>query len=108
MRCMSEKMGVLGDRDSVLCFKAAGLDVFPVDDAEQAGRTLHKMAREYKVIFVTEPVAERIGEAIDRYKAQPYPAVILIPASRGSTGLAMKNLRKNVEKAIGADILFNE
>ena len=105
---MSEKMGVLGDRDSVLCFKAAGLDVFPVTNAETAGHTLHKMAKTYKVIFVTEPVAAQIGEAISRYKAQPYPAIILIPSAKGSTGLGMKNVRRNVEKAIGADILFND
>jgi V/A-type H+-transporting ATPase subunit F len=105
---MSEKMGVLGDRDSVMAFKAAGLDVFPVDGAEAAGRTLHKMAKAYKVIFVTEQIAAGIPEAIGRYKAQPYPAVILIPSSKGSTGLGMQNVRRNVEKAVGADILFND
>ena len=37
----------------------------------------------------------------------PGTAVIPIPGSRGSNGLGMSRVRANVEKAIGADILFN-
>ena len=43
----------------------------------------------------------------DRYKTMPGTAVIPIPGSRGSNGLGMSRVRANVEKAIGADILFN-
>lgn len=103
------KMGVLGDRDSVLGFKAAGLDVFPVQSAQDAQHTLHRMAREdYAVIFIVEQTADMIPEAIDRYKAQATPAIIPIPGSRGTAGMGMRGLRKNVERAIGADILFGK
>ena len=37
----------------------------------------------------------------------PGTAVIPIPGSQGSNGLGMRRVRANVEKAIGADILFN-
>ncbi len=103
------KMGVIGDRDSVLGFKAAGLDVFAVSSASEAQHTLHRLAREdYAVIFIVEQTAGMIPEAIDRYKAQPMPAIIPIPGSRGGEGLGMRGLRKNIEKAIGADILFGK
>lgn len=103
------KMGVLGDRDSVLGFAAAGLDVFPVDTQESAQFTLHRLAREdYAVIFIIEQTAQMIPEAIDRYTTQAMPAIIPIPGSRGSEGMGMRGLRKNVEKAIGADILFGK
>ncbi len=40
------KVAVLGDRDSVLGFKALGLDVYPVTTAEEARKKLHELAKE--------------------------------------------------------------
>ena len=101
------KIGVVGDRDSILGFKALGLSVFPVTQPEQASSLINKMANEnYAVIFVTEPVAKEIKETVDRYKSVPFPAIILIPSNQGSTGLGIQEIKRSVEKAIGADILF--
>ena len=36
------KIGVIGDRESVLGFQAVGLDVFPAGDAEEAKKTLKR------------------------------------------------------------------
>ena len=33
---MYKKIGVVGDKDSVLAFKAIGIDVFPVVEADEA------------------------------------------------------------------------
>ena len=33
------KIGVIGDRESILGFKAVGLTVFPCDEAEEAKKT---------------------------------------------------------------------
>ncbi len=103
------KMGVMGDRDSVLGFAAAGLDVFPVSTAESAQHTLHRLARDnYAVVFIVEQTARLIPEAIARYKSQAMPAIIPIPGTRGSEGLGIEGLKKNVEKAIGTDIIFGK
>ncbi|MBR5740842.1 MAG: V-type ATP synthase subunit F, partial [Firmicutes bacterium] len=40
------KIGVIGDRESILGFKAVGLDVFPIDDPEEAKKTLKRIAKE--------------------------------------------------------------
>ena len=89
----SYQIAVLGDKDSVMGFKALGLTVFPVDDVEQARHTLHRLARE-----------DYAGD-IARYKDELTPAVILIPGKEGSLGLGMANIKKSVERAVGADIL---
>lgn len=103
------KIGVLGDKDSVLGFKALGLDVFPVSQSEEASRLINKMAREnYALIFVTEPVAKDIEETIERYKSSPFPAIILIPGNQGSLGIGIQEIKNSVEKAIGADIIFGD
>ena len=42
----SYHIAVVGDKDSVLGFKALGLDVYPAENVEEAKRTLHALARE--------------------------------------------------------------
>ena len=103
------KIGVIGDRDSILGFKAVGFDVFEAADAAAATRALHDAAaHEYAVIYITEQAAQEIIGAIDRYKEAMFPAIIPIPGNAGATGLGMMNVKKSVERAIGADILFND
>lgn len=99
------KIGVIGDKDSVLGFKALGLDVFPATAAE-AGPLLHRLAgEEYAILYITEQVAQKIKIDIDAYKDSMMPAVILIPSKEGSLGIGMANVRSCVERAVGADIL---
>lgn len=99
------KIAVIGDRDSVLGFRALGLDVFFAGDAETARKTLHRLAQqEYAVIYITEQLAQDLTGEITRYKNAVMPAVILIPGKGGSLGLAGHALQAAVERAIGADI----
>ena len=100
------KIAVLGDKDSVLGFKALGLDVFPAETAEEARRILHTLAKEdYAVIYLTEQYAAGMQADVDRYKDELTPAVILIPGKDGSLGIGMANVKSAVERAVGADIL---
>ena len=102
----SYQIAVLGDKDSVMGFKALGLTVFPVDNVEQARHTLHQLAREdFAVVYLTEQSAAQMEADIARYKDELTPAVILIPGKEGSLGLGMANIKKSVERAVGADIL---
>ncbi len=103
------EIAMIGDRDSVLLAKAAGLAVYDETDADKASRLIHHLAREgTKVIFLTEPVYAACGEAVSKYRYESFPAIIPIPDSKGSSGVAMAQIKSNVEKAIGADILFSE
>ena len=102
------KIGVIGDRDSVLLFQAVGLEVFFEEEGAGANRTLHRLAREgYATVFVTEKLFPYCAETISEFQGQPYPAIIPIPSNQGSRGLGEKILRQNVEKAVGMDILSN-
>ena len=99
------KVAVLGDRDSVLSFKALGLDVYATESAEEAQHTLHRLAgEEYAVIYITEALSVSLQQEIARYKDRPMPAIILIPGKGGSLGLAQESIRSAVERAVGADI----
>lgn len=100
------KVGVVGDKDSVLAFKALGVDVFTVVDEEEARKTVDTMARSnYGVIFITEQVASLIPDTVDRYDKEIIPAVILIPSNQGTLNIGMDRINENVEKAVGSNIL---
>ena len=100
------KIGVLGDKDSVLGFKALGLDVFPAESVEEARSILHELARgAYAIVYLTEQYAAHMQAEIARYKDELTPAIILIPGKEGSLGIGMANVKSAVERAVGADIL---
>ena len=102
-------MAAVGERDTLQAFKAMGIAVLTAERAEEASHAVNKLAREgVAVIFITERAAAQIPETLERYRTEPFPAIIPIPGSRGNTGLGMRQLRANAEKAIGADILFEK
>lgn len=99
------KIGVLGDRDSVMGFQVLGLDVFPVEEADQARRLIQKLAKQnYAILYLTEQLAVQLEQEVARYKDQLTPAIILIPGKDGTLGIGMENVSRAVERAIGADI----
>ena len=102
----SYQIAVLGDKDSVLGFKALGLTTFAVESVDEARVTLHRIAKEdFAVIYLTETLAAGMEADIARYKDELTPAIILIPGKEGSLGIGMANVKKSVERAVGADIL---
>lgn len=100
------KVAVVGDKDSVLAFRALGVHVFTVYQADEARSTIDKIAREeYGIIFVTEQIASLVPETIERYNSSVLPAIILIPSNQGTLNIGMDRIDKNVEKAVGSNIL---
>ena len=103
------KVGVIGEKDAVLGFKALGFSVFPIEDKEQAAGKLSELAADkYAVIYITEQTASGIQDEINKYRERRFPAVIPIPGIAGSLGIGMNGIKKCVEKAVGADILFRD
>ena len=83
------KVAVMGDKDSVMGFTALGIDIFPVYEAEEIKKTIHRLVEEgYAIIYITD--------------------IIVIPGSTGSMGLGMNEVRESAKRAIGADVLFGD
>lgn len=95
----------MGGKNSVLPFKGLGIDIYPVDDLEEAAQQLQEMAEDYGVIFLTERLIEQLESIIRQYEELPTPAIIPIPSSTGSLGIGMARIQQNVEKAVGMNIL---
>ena len=94
------RIAVIGDPDSVLGFKALGMEVCPAEDVEQARQAIHRMAKEnYAILYLTEQLAAQLQPEIARYQDA------LTPGKEGSLGIGMANVTNAVERAVGADIL---
>ncbi|HBP39182.1 MAG TPA: V-type ATP synthase subunit F [Clostridiales bacterium] len=102
-------IGVIGDRDSVIGFRALGMTVLEAVDSAQAGRQLRTLVQEnYAVIFITESYAEANQEYLQVLRSRKLPAVIPIPSLTGSTGLGMRTVRESVRKAVGMDLFGDD
>ena len=102
------KIAVVGGAETVIGFKALGLEACPVANAEEARETLRRLTRDsedYAIIYIEENLASQLQREIDRYKDTPKPAIILIPGREGSLGLGQNALKAAVERAVGSDIL---
>ncbi len=103
------KIAVIGDKDSILGFNTIGVDTYSVTGAEAALNVLKRLVTEnYGVIFITEELAMELEDVIGELNKRYLPAVVLIPNSKGTLGIGMQKIKENVEKAIGADILFRK
>lgn len=100
------KIAVLGDRESVMGFKALGFETYPLDSSAEARELIARLAKgTYAVIYITEQLASDIEDEIIKYKDSVTPAIILIPGKEGTLGTGMRALHNAVERAVGADIL---
>ena len=111
MNCMSEKrakIGVIGASDAVLAFRALGMTVRSVHDGEEAELAVRRLVQEgVPLIYVTEDLVPHMQETFALYASDPAVTLIPLPGVKGSDGTGMRKVRENVEKAVGADILFN-
>lgn len=100
------KIAVIGDMQSVQCFRSVGFSVFSAENAKSGLQHLKEAVKDgYEVIFITEILSAELREVIEKYKSVPTPAIIPIPSVEGNLGYGMAAIKRNVEKAVGADIL---
>lgn len=103
------QVGVIGDLDSVIAFRALGMTVVEARDGQTALEQMRRLVKEdYAVIYITEDLAEANLSYLEELRARSLPAIIPIPSVSGSTGLGMRQVRESVRKAVGIDILQSE
>lgn len=102
------KVAAVGDKDSIIAFRAVGVEVHAAYDQVKARTIVDGLAKQnYGLIFITEQVAQLIPDTIQRYKSSLLPAIILIPSNQGSLGIGLADINANVEKAVGSNIFAN-
>ena len=102
------KIGIIGERDSVLGFMALGFAVMEAEKAEDAVSLLRGAVKsgEYAVIFITESLCCQIEDETAKYKDMPLPAVVSLPGKDGSLGYGMENIRNAAIRAVARLALY--
>ena len=95
---------VMGDKDEV----PEIIDRFWQIHAHKLNRKiLKRIAKEdFAIIYITEQVYQFMMDEVDEYTDSRLPAIIPIPGKDGTLGIGMTSVKKSVERAVGADILF--
>ena len=103
------KIALIGNRDTIIGFKLLGISLFPINKRDEALEILNKLVKEeYAVIFVTEEIACQIVDEINMLQKTSFASITIIPSKLEKKHLGQNILRKNIEKAIGTDILFRK
>lgn len=100
------KIGVIGDEASIQGFLSLG---FIIEDAKTAGEAFEKVSGLKKqgcaIVFITEELYSKVDT--DIYATDPLFTLIPIPTLKSTGNIGINRLKKAVERAVGADILFN-
>lgn len=103
---MTYRIAVVGDWNSVMGFRALGLETYPAATAEEAKERVRALAKEEcAVIYLTEQLAKDLAGELERYKDALRPAIILIPGREGSLGIGRANIQRSIERAVGTSIV---
>lgn len=104
-------IAMVGDRDSILGFKALGVSIFPAETKEEVISILKILIQQkFKIAFITEqvaPDAEAIANEMKGHESlsgETMPVITMIPSNRGAMGLGTQRMQELVRKAAGADI----
>ena len=102
------KIAVIGSAQTVMGFKALGLEACPASDADEARKALKRLTAEgseYAIIYIEENLYVQLSTEIDKFKDSPLPAIILIPGKDGSSGLGLSAQKVAVERGVRTNIL---
>lgn len=97
----------IGDRVSGLAFRPLGVEVREAEDAEAAVRGVEEAARAgCAVLFITEECAAWAEGALSALRASALPAVAVLPSVTSPGGAGLARLKRNVERALGSDLVL--
>ncbi len=103
------KIAFIGDADSVLGFKALGVETIVPEGPDEAAEAFRRLIREKtSVIMVTENMLDSISEQIEEASHKPIPSVIVLPGVTGSQHRGEDTIRNLILRAVGVDLMAEE
>ena len=83
------KVGIIGDKDSIMGFLALGIDIFPAYTPEEIKKTIHSLAeKEYAIIYITEQASLQAGEVLQNIRILNCRPSLSSPVSAAAWALA--------------------
>jgi V/A-type H+-transporting ATPase subunit F len=104
---MTSKIAIIGDTDTVVGFRLAGILKASVpSDSTAARNALADYSRDpdISLVIITERLAEQIRDTIEEISKEPYPVIVEIPDKRGRLEDRENPLHKLIKRAIGVEL----
>jgi V/A-type H+-transporting ATPase subunit F len=99
----------IGDADSVMGFKALGVEAIVPSGADDAVRSFRNLvAGGASVIIVVEDYLDWLAAEIEQTARMPIPAVVVLPGLGGTKGRGGETIRKQITRAVGVDLMAED
>ncbi len=101
------KIMAVGEEDLILGFRGIGAELINVDSSKELDDVLERLVSDTTIslIMITETIVEDCMEKITNFRERSSAIILLIPAHTGSLNLSLEEMRLDVEKAAGIDLL---
>jgi len=100
------KIVSIGDEETSLGFKLAGISAVHTEEPEKASSLLRSLAEdpEIAILIITEEVAKANQDVIKRITLNPYPVIVEVPGKKAHYEGAEDKIRALIKMALGVDI----
>ncbi|MFN3411565.1 MAG: V-type ATP synthase subunit F [Exilispira sp.] len=99
------EIAVIGDKDSIMGFKAIGFDTYELvkkEDLDIKQYVIAILRKNYKIVYITENYFLICEKDIEEFlKNRAYPIVTVVPTTADNKNIAFESMKKLVEKALG-------
>jgi len=99
----------IGDADSVLGFRALGVETYtPLNGSEAVGIFKKLVKEKAAVIMITEDMLNYLKSEVDQVVSLPVPAIVVLPGVSGSKHTGEDTIRNLIIRAVGVDLMAEE
>jgi vacuolar-type H+-ATPase subunit F/Vma7 len=102
------KIAVVADKDTVNCFKLAGVEhAYSVKSAKEADRLIREFSEEpdYALIITSDALANRISATINEItEKKRYPLIVSIQDLEGTTQRAFDPITELIKRKTGIEL----
>jgi V/A-type H+-transporting ATPase subunit F len=97
----------VGEIDFVRAFRAGGVEAFAVANADEAASQLTHVCLDPTVALVltSERTAAEAADAVASLRERSKAVLLVLPSHTGAQGDSMAEIKKQMEKALGVDLL---
>ena len=101
------KMALVADKNTVACFKLAGLkEVYPVDSAEEAETRVRELSEKTDVVIllITERIIDQIDAVIEKITERKRPLIVPIPDMGDPVAMKTDLIIKLIRSKVGIEV----
>ncbi len=103
------KIAFIGDADSVLGFRALGVETVVPKNADEARKQFARLVKEKtSIIMITEDMMDHLQDQIDETVHMAIPSVVVLPGITGTQRRGEDTIRELIIKAVGVDLMSEE